>query len=1076
MRVTLIAAAMVCTVFWANPQAVHAQPQYNRDIRPILAENCFACHGPDSASRKAKLRLDQRDDAIKAEAIVPGNPGKSEVIRRICSDDVQELMPPAKTLKKLSAAQKDLLKQWIASGADYQSHWSFIAPKRPTVPVVKDAKWVRNPIDAFILAKLEEAGLQPAPEADRRTLARRAALDLIGLPPDAADVEAFVNDKAADAYERYVDKLLESPRWGEHRGRYWLDVARYADSHGIHFDNYREMYSYRDWVINAFNKNQRFDQFTIDQLAGDLLPNPTLDQKVATGFSRCNITSNEGGLIPEEYLVLYNRDRTETVAQTWLGLTAGCAVCHDHKFDPLSMKDFYSMAAFFNNTTQGAMDGNIPNTPPTIFVPRMEDRPKWDALAKQIDTVRGLIAERKKAAQKDFDVWLASAKADDLAKRVPADGLKLSVPLNEGDGEAFTAIIDGKAQEFQVKGGYKWVAGKSTAKAAAVSPGGPSLEFGAAGDFDRNESFTASAWVKTARRGSVGAIVARMEVPPVHRGWDLWMENDKVGMHIISTWSSDALKVTTKQALQPNQWYHVLASYDGSGKAAGVRVYINGALQPVDVFTDQLKSTTRTKVPFKIGQRQNGERLKDAALQDVRIYGRALSPAEVVQLAQTPRAQELLALAAAKRTDKDRGELFDWYLAAMDDRTRALNEELGRLAQEEVGLRSKGTVAHIMQERAEEPIAYILHRGEYDKRKDKVKANTPHSLPAMASELPHNRLGFAKWLLNPDHPLTSRVTVNRFWQEVFGTGIVRTSGDFGVTGELPTHPELLDWLAVEFMAPSNRAGSVSDGARKPVANASGSDGGMGWDVKAFFKMIVTSSTYRQSAIVSKAALEKDPQNRLLSRGPRYRLDAEMIRDYALAAGGMLSAKIGGPSVKPYMPEGVWEAVGMIGSNTREYKRDSGEALYRRSLYTFWKRAAPPASMDLLNAPNREFCTVRRERTNTPLQALVTLNDPQFVEAARALAQMTLKASGETDARLDFIAKRILCRPLRSEEVKIVQQSLEALLAHYRSQPGDAQKLMTVGESRPDATMDVPALAAWTMLANQLLNLDQVLNK
>ena len=1076
MRVTLIAAAMVCTVFWANPQAALAQPQYNRDIRPILAENCFACHGPDSASRKAKLRLDQRDDAIKAEAIVPGNPGKSEVIRRICSDDVQELMPPAKTLKKLSAAQKDLLKQWIASGADYQSHWSFIAPKRPTVPVVKDAKWVRNPIDAFILAKLEEAGLQPAPEADRRTLARRAALDLIGLPPDAADVEAFVNDKAADAYERYVDKLLESPRWGEHRGRYWLDVARYADSHGIHFDNYREMYSYRDWVINAFNKNQRFDQFTIDQLAGDLLPNPTLDQKVATGFNRCNITSNEGGLIPEEYLVLYNRDRTETVAQTWLGLTAGCAVCHDHKFDPLSMKDFYSMAAFFNNTTQGAMDGNIPNTPPTIFVPRMEDRPKWDALAKQIDTVRGSIAERKKAAQKDFDVWLASAKADDLAKRVPADGLKLSVPLNEGDGEAFTAIIDGKAQEFQVKGGYKWVAGKSTAKAAAVSPGGPSLEFGAAGDFDRNESFTASAWVKTARRGSVGAIAARMEVPPVHRGWDLWMENDKVGMHIISTWPSDALKVTTKQALQPNQWYHVLASYDGSGKAAGVRVYINGALQPVDVFTDQLKSTTRTKVPFKIGQRQNGERLKDAALQDVRIYGRALSPAEVVQLAQTPRAQELLALAAAKRTDKDRGELFDWYLAAMDDRTRALNEELGRLAQEEVGLRSKGTVAHIMQERAEEPIAYILHRGEYDKRKDKVKANTPHSLPAMASELPHNRLGFAKWLLNPDHPLTSRVTVNRFWQEVFGTGIVRTSGDFGVTGELPTHPELLDWLAVEFMAPSNRAGSVSDGARKPVANASGSDGGMGWDVKAFFKMIVTSSTYRQSAIVSKAALEKDPQNRLLSRGPRYRLDAEMIRDYALAAGGMLSAKIGGPSVKPYMPEGVWEAVGMIGSNTREYKRDSGEALYRRSLYTFWKRAAPPASMDLLNAPNREFCTVRRERTNTPLQALVTLNDPQFVEAARALAQMTLKASGETDARLDFIAKRILCRPLRSEEVKIVQQSLETLLAHYRSQAGDAQKLMTVGESRPDATMDVPALAAWTMLANQLLNLDEVLNK
>ena len=1049
-KITYIAAiAFVCAT------AMHSgaqQPEYNRDIRPILSENCFACHGPDSASRKAKLRLDQRDAAIQAEAIVPGSPEKSALIQRICATDPTEIMPPAKTLKKLSPAEKDMLKRWIADGARYQQHWSFIAPKRPPVPAVRNATWVKNPIDSFILAKLEAAGLQPSPEADRRTLARRASLDLIGLPPPPEDVEAFVSDAAPGAYERYVDKLLESPRWGEHRGRYWLDLARYADSHGIHFDNFREIWSYRDWVIGAFNKNQPFDQFTIDQLAGDLLPSPKLDQLVATGFNRCNITTNEGGAISEEYLVLYNRDRTETVAQTWLGLTAGCAVCHDHKFDPISARDFYSMAAFFNNTTQQAMDGNVANTPPTIFVPRGEDRPKWDAVTEEIDAVKAEIAARKNAARKEFDTWLAHVKSDDLAKRVPSDSLRLHAALSTGKGDQFDVLVDGKLRSLTAKDGYTWVAGKLADKAVAVKPVGPALEIADAGDFDRNEPFTVSTWVKTARRGNVGAMFARMDTAAnQHRGWDFWMENDKVGMHIINRWPDDALKVTTKQALQPNQWYHVLASYDGSGKAAGVRVYINGVAQPVDVFTDQLKNTIRSKVPLKIGQRQVGERLKDAALQDIRIYGKALNSAEVSQLAQTPRAQELLTIPSAKRTEKDRGELFDWYLAAMDDVTRALNGKQGVLVQQEVALRSKGTIAHVMNERNEEPVAYILFRGDYDKRRDKVKAATPKALPPMSADLPHNRLGFAKWLLTPEHPLTARVTVNRFWQEIFGTGLVRTSGDFGITGDVPSHPELLDWLAVDFRE-------------------------QGWDVKAFFKMLVTSATYRQSAAASRSALEHDPQNRLLSRGARYRLDAEMIRDYALAAGGLLSTKIGGPSVKPYQPEGVWEAVAIIGSNTRDYKRDTGEGLYRRGMYTFWKRAAPPASLDILNAPNREFCTVRRERTNTPLQALVTLNDPQYVEAARSLAQMTLKQNTAIEGRIDFMAKRLICRPFRPEESKIVQKSLEALLTYYASHPDDARKLINVGESRSDATMDVPALAAWTMLANELLNLDEVLNK
>jgi hypothetical protein len=1044
---------MVWVVGSAAPACAQAKIEYNRDVRPILAENCFACHGPDSAARKAGLRLDQRDDAIKMGAIAPGKLNESALIERICASDSKEVMPPPKTRKKLTAAQKDILKRWIGEGAEYQLHWSLLAPQRSVLPAVKNTAWVRNPIDRFILADLEKRGLQPAPEADRRTLARRLSLDLIGLPPAPAEVEAFVNDKAPDAYEKYVDRLMKSPHWGEHRGRYWLDAARYADTHGIHFDNFREIYAYRDWVINAFNKNQRFDEFTIDQLAGDLLPKPSLDQVVATGFNRCNITSNEGGLIPEEYLVLYTRDRTETVAAVWLGLTLNCCTCHNHKFDPFTSKDFYALSAFFNNTTQGAMDGNIPNTPPIIFVPRNEDRPRWDALSKETAVLREQIEARKKSAQKEFDAWLAQAKADQVAALVPSDHLKLHAKLNEAQGATANFAIDGKPQTVKLNDGFAWVSGKAAPKAFTIKASGSSIEFADVGDFEKNQGFSIGGWVKIPRRGTTGAIAARMEGPGgFHRGWDLWIEQDKVGMHIINKWPGDALKVTAKTVLQPNQWYHVFVTYDGSGKAAGVRVYLNGAGQPVDVFTDKLASTIKTKVPFKIGQRHGSERLKDVALQEIRLYEKTLKGPEVEQLAKSSKAAEILAKPAERRTAQERAELFAWWLVALDEPYREANGKLAALQQEEIPIKSRGTVAHVMSERQSEPIAYILYRGEYDKRRDLVKAATPAMLPPMPADLPRNRLGLARWLLRPENPLTARVTVNRFWQELYGAGIVKTSGDFGVAGELPTHPELLDWLAVEFRE-------------------------SGWDVQKLFKLMVTSATYRQSAAVTKDLLEKDPQNRYLSRAPRYRMDAEMIRDYALASSGLLVRKIGGPSVKPYMPDGVWEAVAMIGSNTRDYRRDSGEKLYRRSMYTFWKRAAPPASMDLLNAPNRETCTVRRERTNTPLQALVTLNDVQFIEAARHLAQMALKEGGPSDeSRIDFVARRLLARPFRAEELKMVEGNLTELLADYKARPAEASKLINVGESRPDASLDVPTLAAWTMLVNELMNLDEVLNK
>ena len=1026
---------------------------YNRDIRPILTDMCFPCHGPDSAARKGDYRLDRRDDAIGKKVIVPGKPDESEMLRRILSADAEEVMPPPAIKKTLTEKQKELLRKWIAGGAEYQAHWSFIAPVRPALPKIKTEAWAKNPIDRFVLAKLEASGLAPAAEADHRTLARRVSLDITGLPPAIELVDEFLADKSDNAYEKLIDKLMTSKQWGEHRGRYWLDAARYADTHGIHFDNFREMWSYRDWVISAFNRNTPFDQFTVEQLAGDLLPNKSLDQEVASGFNRCNITTNEGGSIAEEVLVSYTRDRTETVSQVWMGLTAGCAVCHDHKFDPISQREFYSLAAFFNNTTQAAMDGNIPNTPPIITVPKPEDREKWEAVSASLKEMRSKLEARTKDARGEYDKWLAEAKVEQLTALVPTNGLKLHAPLNEGSGESLKLIIDGQERTTEVKSGFDWVAnGKVGAKAFAIKIGDNPLEIPEAGDFEKDQGFTASAWVKVTKRNQQGAILARMAAGPGYRGWDLWLQADKPGMHIVSAWPQDALKVVGKTPLPPNQWNHVCVTYDGSGKAAGVRVFVNGVQQPVDVEADQLKSTIKTNVPLTIGQRSKGERLQNVVLQDARVYSRALANSEIEQLNRTPQAVELLAKPADKRTPQEVNELFDWWLVTMNKPFQELNGQIATAQQEEVAIKSRGTIAYVMNEKSEEAMAYILFRGEYDKRRDPVKPTTPAALPAFPTETPKNRIGLAQWLLTPEHPLTARVTVNRFWQEVFGSGLVKTAGDFGITGELPSHPELLDWLAVEFRE-------------------------SGWDMKRFFKLVLMSNSYRQSAVVTRDKLDKDPQNRLLSRGPRFRMDAEMIRDYSLATSGLLVPKLGGPSVKPYQPDGVWEAVAMIGSNTRDYKRDTGESLYRRSLYTFIKRAAPPASMEIFNATARETCIVRRDRTNTPLQALVTLNDVQHVEAARTLAQIVLKTGGDSfESRADLLAKRLLARPFRPEELAVVKGSLGELLSYYQAHTDDAKQLISFGESKPDAGLDPATLAAWTMLTNEVLNLDEVLNK
>ncbi|HVR87575.1 MAG TPA: DUF1549 domain-containing protein, partial [Planctomycetota bacterium] len=875
--------------------------RFNRDVRPILANTCFQCHGPDPGGRKAKLRLDREEGFFGAReggpTVVKGKPETSPLYLRILSKDPEELMPPPKSHKVLKPAEKDVLRRWIAQGAPWEPHWSFIKPERPAPPVVKNEKAARNAVDRFILAKLEAQGLAPAPEADRRTLARRLSLDLTGLPPEPDLVETFLSDTSPDAYEKLVDQLLASPRYGEHRARTWMDAARYADTHGLHFDNFRDIWPYRDWIINSFNHNQPFDQFTIEQLAGDLLPNPTQEQIIATGFHRCNITTNEGGTIAEENLANYARDRVETTSWVWLGLTSNCAVCHDHKFDPITTRDFYAMSAYFRNTTQGALDGNIRDTAPILVLPKPEDENRYKEIPSEIEAKKAAIAELKKKLRADFDQWLAAAKPGDWDAQVAKIGepafhlpLDANYPLGE-----LVGVHDGRSVTATPQGQIRWE--DSGRQGLALHLDGKPVEIGAdIGSFDKDGARSFGCWVRLPKSFSGSAsILARMDDDDGFRGWDLSAQDGEFTSHLIHHWQDDAIKVvTTGKVMKPGVWQHVFVTYDGSGKAEGFRIFVDGKDVKLKFDANTLKSTTKTQTPFLVGQRKKSMPLKDALVQDLRIYSRALAPGEVRRLAMQEKARTLLAHAPADRKPKETDEIFD-VVASGDPAMAGYVDKVAALEGDLKSIRDRAYVAHVMEEKkGSMPVANILFRGEYDKPKDKVEAGVFSALHPMPAGAPKNRLGLARWLTSPENPLTARVTVNRLWQELFGTGIVKTAEDFGIMGDAPSHPELLDWLAVEFRE--------------------------SWDIKKMLRLLVCSATYRQAAVATPDKIEKDPANRLLSRGPRFRMDAEMIRDYALAVSGTLSPKIGGPSVKPYQPDGVWDAVGMRESNTKTYKR------------------------------------------------------------------------------------------------------------------------------------------------------------
>ena len=1037
------------SVVLAAPAAA-PRVDFQRHVRPILSDNCFHCHGPDKGTRFADLRLDTRDGAFAERkggpVIVAGKPEASRLLQRVNHEKAALRMPPPQAHKTLSPEQKEILRRWIEQGAEWKEHWSFSSPQRPTLPPVKQRSWVRNPVDAFILSRLEASGLAPAAEADRSTLIRRVSFDLTGLPPTPAEVAEFLADKSPTAYEKVVDRLLSSRHWGEHRGRYWLDAARYADTHGLHIDNYREIWPYRDWVINAFNRNIPFDQFTVLQLAGDLLPNRQLDQSIASGFNRCNITTNEGGSIPEEVEAIYMKDRVETTSTVFLGLTLGCATCHDHKFDPFSQKDFYSMVAFFKNTTQKPMDGNIKDTPPIIVVPRDEDMLRAQRVEKREAEVRGGKARIEQEAQQGFLNWLNSGGPGSVQDAITPGGEWLQVdravqffgqPLNLSNPKlSWTEgpIKGSSALEFGEK------AGLEVAESSGWNPKAP---------------LTFSAWVYLPPNEENVVLASQTDSKNQSRGW--YIEIGARIPRVVMMHDQFAQKLNARGSnvmrLKAGAWSHFAVTYDGSGESAGITLYVNGKptvteSQPTD-SDEEKKAFDDKRIALRLGT--DGRRyFKGGKLSEVRLYQRRLSDDDIQVLASWNSLQP--ALHGATFDSKQQEALRLIYLNRNNEVYRRISAEMRAVEAERRDIRRRGAVTHVMVERMDaNPKANILFRGQYDQPREEVTPEVPSALPPFPAGLPRNRLGLAKWLVDPSNPLMARVTVNRFWQELFGTGIVKTSEDFGSQGQTPSHPELLDWMAVEFRE-------------------------SGWDVKRFYRMLVTSATYRQSAAVTPEKLKSDPENRLLSRGPRFRMDAEMVRDFALASSGLLVSKLGGPSVRPYQPDGVWEAVAMKSSDTRVYRRDHGESLYRRSLYTFWKRSAPPASMDIFNAPSRENCSVRRERTNTPLQALVTMNDVQFVEAARSLAEHAIKEARSVDERLDYMTLRAIARPLEGREREIARRALDDFITHYQANPSAAKGLIATGESKPDPSLPAPDLAAWTMLANQILNLDEALNK
>jgi hypothetical protein len=1009
---------------------------FNEHIRPILANNCFACHGVDASHRKGKLRLDTLEGATKDKnglrAITPRDLENSELWHRINSKDEEEVMPPAESNKPpLKPEERALIKRWIEQGAEYQNHWAYEPVAKPAVPAAK-AGAKEHPVDRFIGQKLAANKLSLSREAPREVLARRLTLDLTGLPPTPEEVDAFVTDRSANAYDKLVERLLASPRYGEHFGRYWLDAVRYADTHGLHLDNVRMIWPYRDWVVQAFNRNLPFDQFTIEQLAGDLLPNPRTDQLVASGYNRNHLSTSEGGAIEAEAEMRNTADRVDTTSAVFMGLTANCASCHDHKFDPLTQKEYYSLGAIFKGLADRVWDGNV-RLPGPIAV--IADNPKTQ---KRIDAVAKKVTPLEAALTELVDKVAAETPLMKLTKQ------PITYEVVWAEDSDMITPADFRAGAPRVG---EWREGPDV----PVAGGTRALRL--EGNVERPIAFTAGD-VKLLARTEAKAFVnfyADPANPP--RAVSLEFISEEKTKRMIwgdmNAFGPEVAKTARRGGPLPAPGSYARLEFTAcnsgvnEGKAfSGVRIAQSDGAAWWDRAGAVLKSPSAQDDPLLSSAawarslRENARFVENVPIRHDIKYLIGLSP--------TQQNEE-----EKKRLSRyHRDFIYAPYRALVQHAEYAARKLLSEQIHYELSLPS----TLISGERSEPLPAHILIRGQYDKPGDKVEAATPAFLPPIEKSGERiTRLDFARWLVSPKHPLTSRVTVNRMWGQLFGAGLVRTPADFGAQGEPPTHPELLDWLASEFMR-------------------------SGWDVKQFVRMVVTSRTYRQSSDVSTALLELDPANKLLARAPRLRLDAEVLRDQALALGGLLRPTIGGPPVRPYQPTNIWEPVAFGGSNTKVYVQDHDDALYRRSIYTFWKRTAPAPSMSTFDAPSRENFCVARGRSNTPLQALALMNDVQQFEAARAFAERLLLRTSSDSDRLTHAFRCTTARPPTREESKLLAQTLSTHREHYARHAEEASHVITNGESKPSSTLPVVEFAAWTMVANLLLNLDETITR
>ena len=992
-------------------------PDFNREVRPILANNCFQCHGPDAKARKAKLRLDQQQGATRDlggyQAVSPGKPTASELMVRILSDDPEEIMPPPKTKKHLTAGEKEILRKWIAAGGNYQEHWAFVAPTEAEIPGKPTDKEVVNPIDRFVRARLKHKGLEPAAGASPTSLIRRVSFSVTGLPPTLQEIDRFLADKSPDAYDKMVGRYLGSPAYGEHMARHWLDLARYADSNGYQYDTERQQWVWRDWVIDAYNSNKPFDEFTIEQLAGDLLPQASAQQRLATGFNRNHGITIEGGIIDEEYRTEYVMDRVVTTSQVWLALTMGCARCHDHKYDAISQKEFYQVFHFFNQVPERGANG---------FAPKQR-------LASP------LAATRKQ-------------ELEDELKRLKE---KLKNPRNlDALLEKWTSQVAGKPG-----GGWQMLSPKTM-----QSSGGSTLR-----KLDDNSILAGGTnppkdiYEITAATASGKLTAVRLEALT-----HATLPGGGPGRHSNSNFVLSEFELTATSARNPSlskAVKFVKAKADYSQANYEVSKAIDGTVDnsngwAVDGPTRKKPATAIfiAKAPFGYeGGTLLRFRLRHEGNFGAHGVGRprlsvTADPADSLRLQGVPADIRLIATRKPRdRTSQQSGQLKEYFLAHHNP-DRMINERITSIEKQQT---ASFPETMIMQDMAKPRATHLLHRGQYNEPGEKVSAGVPAIFPAMEKN-PNTRLGFAQWLMNPDHPLTARVAVNRYWQQLFGTGLVKTAEDFGIQGELPSHPDLLDWLALEFIR-------------------------SGWDTRHMYRLILNSATYRQTANVGKAAYRDDPENRLLARGPRMRLDAEEIRDAFLASSGLLVRQLGGKSVYPYQPKGLWIELNNRPGYSKAYPQGKGDDLYRRSLYTFWKRTVPSPMLKTFDAPEREFCTTRRSKTNTPLQALALLNGPQFVEAARHLAQRMLIKGGQTlNERITYGFRLVNARIPGQPELALLRSAYTENLQHYQSNRQAALKLMQVGDSPFNTGLDQPKLAAMTSVARLLLNLNESITK